>query len=186
MNELAGNQRNSPLKNVLAQRNFRLLWIGEGLSLLGDQFYLIALPWLVLQMTGDILILGGILAVAGIPRAVFMLVGGAITDRFSSRTVMLVSNILRMIVVILLTVLVVTGEMRLWMLYVLTFIFGVVDAFFFPAQSSVIPQFVNQEGLQIGNTIIQGTAQLSRFVGPVLAGTLIALFGGAAKASAAR
>lgn len=182
MNELAGKQKTSPWQNVLTQRNFRLLWIGEGLSLLGDQFYLIALPWLVLQMTGNILILGGILAVAGIPRAVFMLVGGAITDRFSSRTVMLVSNILRMIVVILLTVLVVTGEMRLWMLYVLTFIFGIVDAFFFPAQSSIIPQFVNQEGLQIGNTIIQGTAQLSRFVGPVLAGTLIALLSGASKA----
>lgn len=182
MSELASKRTISPLQNVLAQRNFRLLWFGEGLSLLGDQFYLIALPWLVLQMTGDILILGSILALAGIPRAVFMLVGGAITDRFSSRTVMLSSNLLRMIVVVLLAVLVVTGDIRLWMLYVLTFIFGVVDAFFFPAQGSIIPQLVDQEGLQVGNTIIQGTAQLSRFAGPVLAGTLIALLGGAGKA----
>jgi len=183
MSELADKQKTSPFQSVLAQRNFRLLWIGEGLSLLGDQFYLIALPWLVLQMTGNILILGSILAVAGIPRAVFMLLGGAITDRFSSRTVMLVSNILRMIVVVLLTVLVITGEMHLWMLYVLTFIFGVVDAFFFPAQSSITPQLVDHQGLQIGNTIIQGTAQLSRFVGPFLAGTLIALLSGAGETS---
>jgi hypothetical protein len=63
----------SPM-NVLRIRNFRLLWIGEGISLLGDQFYMIALPWLVLSLTGDPLAVGTVFAVAGIPRALFMLV----------------------------------------------------------------------------------------------------------------
>mgnify|MGYP000072391314 CR=1 FL=1 len=71
----------------LRVRNFRLLWIGEGISLLGDQFYLIALPWLVLQLTGSALALGGIMAIASIPRAVFMLIGGAFVDRYSPRSV---------------------------------------------------------------------------------------------------
>src|SRR5919197_4754758 len=79
----------------LSVRNFRLLWIGEGISLLGDQFYLIALPWLVLQLTGSALALGTIMALASIPRALFMLVGGAFVDRFSPRTVMVASNAAR-------------------------------------------------------------------------------------------
>ncbi len=178
MSDLTDVRTVSPLQRVLRQRNFRLLWIGEGISLLGDQFYMIALPWLVLKMTGDALAVGGVLAVAAIPRALFMLIGGAFTDRFSPRTVMLGSNLLRMIVVTLLTGLVIAGSIHLWMLYVLTLIFGVVDAFFFPAQSSVIPQITEKENLQIGNSIVQGTAQLSRFAGPVLAGSLIALLGG--------
>ena len=68
------------LMSLLRVRNFRLLWIGEAISLVGDQFYLIALPWLVLQLTGDGLVVGTVLALVGIPRALFILVGGAFTD----------------------------------------------------------------------------------------------------------
>src|SRR5574342_999196 len=94
-----------PLEN----RNFRLLWLGESVSLLGDQFYFIALPWLVFQMSGSALAFGTILMVAGIPRAVFMLVGGVMTDRFSPRAVMIASNLLRLAITVLLTLLV-AGE----------------------------------------------------------------------------
>src|SRR5689334_24936044 len=87
----------------LRVRNFRLLWIGEGISLLGDQFYLIALPWLVLQLTGSALALGGVMALAGIPRALFLLVGGAFVDRFSPRAVMIASNFARLVLVALLS-----------------------------------------------------------------------------------
>jgi MFS family permease len=76
----------------LANRNFRLLWMGESVSLLGDQFYFIALPWLVFEMSGSALAFGTILMVAGIPRALFMLVGGVMTDRFSPRAVMIIST----------------------------------------------------------------------------------------------
>src|SRR5215468_5554311 len=85
----------------LSVRNFRLLWIGEGISLLGDQFYLIALPWLVLQLTGSALALGTVLALASIPRALFMLIGGAFVDRYSPRSVMFASNFARLVAVAL-------------------------------------------------------------------------------------
>src|SRR6266508_1984760 len=90
----------------LSVRNFRLLWIGEGISLLGDQFYLIALPWLVLQLTGSALALGTILALASILRAVFMLGGGACVYRFAPRSVMMWLNISRFLLIALLSVLV--------------------------------------------------------------------------------
>ncbi|MBZ0301492.1 MAG: MFS transporter [Anaerolineae bacterium] len=175
--ETSARKGPSPLRAVLSDRNFRLLWIGEGISLLGDQFYLIALPWLVLQLTGDAFAMGMVLALEGIPRALFILLGGAITDRFSPRTTMLVSNLFRLGMVGLLTGLVLTGLVHLWMIYVFALIFGLADAIFFPAQSAIVPQIVRKSDLQTANAIVQGTAQLSLFAGPVLAGALIALFG---------
>ena len=156
-------------------RNFRILWIGEGISLLGDQFYLIALPWLVLSLTGNALAVGTVFATAGIPRALFMLVGGALTDRFSPRSLMMYSNIARMILTGLLAALVMTDLIELWMLYALALLFGLADAFFFPAQTSIVSQLVDKDQLQQGNAIIQGTAQLSLLVGPLVAGVTISL-----------
>src|SRR5215813_9219198 len=103
--------------NPLANRNFRLLWMGEGISLLGDQFYLVALPWLVFQLTGSTLAFGTLLMVEGVPRAIFMLFGGVLTDRLSSRTVMLASNIGRLLLTLTLAVLILTHAIQLWMLY---------------------------------------------------------------------
>lgn len=159
--------------NLLRIRNFRLLWIGEGISLLGDQFYLIALPWLVLSLTGNALAVGTVLATAGIPRALFMLVGGALTDRFTPRRLMIYSNLARMALTGVLAGLVLTNLIQLWMLYTFALLFGLADAFFYPAQTSIVPRLVSKDQLQAGNAIIQGTAQLSLFVGPVLAGALI-------------
>lgn len=169
----------------LRVRDFRLLWIGESISLLGDQFYLIALPWLVLQLTGSALALGTVLALASIPRALFMIVGGALVDRFSPRSVMFASNLARFVLVGLLGLLVLTGQIQLWMLYVLALAFGTADAFYFPAQSSMVPALLKDDQLEMGNTLTQGMGMLSMFVGPVIAGLIIALLGGSASAEAA-
>jgi MFS family permease len=180
----SSSQKGSGLLNVFRNRNFRLLWMGEGISLLGDQFYLIALPWLVLKLTGSPLAIGTVLALAAIPRALFMLVGGALTDRFSPRALMLCSNLGRFALVASLAALTVTGQVQLWMLYAFALLFGLANAFFFPAQSAIIPKLLGSERLQTGNAIVQGTAQLSVFLGPVLAGTLIAVLDGGGSAGA--
>lgn len=170
-------RKTSPV-NVFRNRNFRLLWIGEGISLLGDQFHMIALPWLILSLTGDALAVGTVLAIAGIPRALFMLVGGALTDRFTPRRLMINSNLVRMILTALLAALTSTNLIQLWMLYPFALFFGLADAFFFPAQTSIVPQLVEKDQLQMGNAMIQGTATLSLFVGPILAGFLISWLDG--------
>ncbi len=175
----------SGLGEIFRNRNFRLLWTGEAVSLLGDQFYLIALPWLVLKLTGNAFAIGTVLALVAIPRAVFMLVGGALTDRMSPRTIMLCSNVGRLLLVSALAFLTLTGQIQLWMLYAFALLFGLADAFFFPAQSAMIPRLVGTDRLQTGNALIQGTAQLSVFLGPVLAGTLIALLDGYGTAGSA-
>ncbi|HVO71460.1 MAG TPA: MFS transporter [Aggregatilineaceae bacterium] len=167
----------NPMAAVMASRSFRLLWIGQGTSLLGDQFYLIAMPWLVLQRTGDPLALGAVLALAGLPRAIFMLVGGAMTDRFSPRLVMLVSDLIRLALMAGLTILVLAHSTEIWTLWVFSLVFGIAAGFFLPASNAILPRLVGKENLQAGNAISQGTGQLTQFVGPVLAGGLIAWAG---------
>ena len=157
----------------LANRNFRLLWIGENVSLFGDQFYFIALPWLVFQMSGSMLAFGALLMVGGIPRAVFMLIGGVVTDRFLPRTVMIVSNSLRLGITVLLTLIVAGQMVQLWMLYVIAFCFGVVDAFFHPAYRAMIPIIVDQDNLQASNSLMQAASQTVQIVGPGVAGMVV-------------
>src|SRR3954447_13470344 len=101
--------------------HFRNLWLGATISLLGDQFYLVALPWLGLQLTGSRVIMGTLLMVAAIPRAVLMLVGGAVTDRFSARRVLMTTAAARTLLVGGVAVLVWLGIIRVWELYALGF-----------------------------------------------------------------
>jgi MFS family permease len=160
---------------VLGDPAFRLLWAGQATSYIGDQFYLIALPWLVLQLTGDPLALGAVLATAGVPRAMLMLVGGAITDRFSPRRVMMASDVGRLLLAAALALMVAAGAVQLWSVYVFAFAFGCIAGFFMPAAGAIVPSLVRKDDLQAGNALMQGTAQLAAFVGPLLAGGLLAL-----------
>jgi MFS family permease len=164
-------------RNPFAVRDFRLLWAGEAVSVLGDQFALIALPWLALVLTGSALALGSVLAIMAIPRALLMLIGGVSVDRLSPRKVMLGSNAVRLVAIGALGLVVLTGAVELWMLYAFALVFGVADAFFYPAQTSIVPELVESDMLQRANGIVQGTAQASVLIGPVLAGFVIAALG---------
>jgi MFS family permease len=162
------------LLRPLRVRDFRLLFGGESISVLGDYFHFVALAWLTLQLTGSGLALGSVLMVAGIPRAVFILLGGALSDRFSPRSLMLYSNAFRALVVGLLAVLVLTGRAELWHLFVFAGIFGVVDALFYPAVNTILPMLVDEETLPPANALMQGSQQLAGLIGPALAGIFIA------------
>jgi MFS family permease len=164
-------------RSVFAVRDFRLLWFGEAISALGDQFAMIALPWLALLLTGSAFALGTVLAVMAVPRAVLMLVGGAYVDRLSPRRVMLVSNAVRFVAVTLLGVIVLAGAAELWMLYIFGLVFGIADAFFYPAQTAITPELVAGDQLQQANGITQGTTQFTVLIGPAIAGVAIAALG---------
>lgn len=170
----AAASRGPALVEPLRQRDFRLVFAGEAISLIGSQFHFVALAWLTLQLTGSGLALGTVLMVAAIPRAAFMLVGGALSDRLSPRTLMLVSNALRSVVVGAVAALVLTGRAELWHLYVLAAIFGVVDAIFHPALNTIVPMLVRDRLLPAANALVQVTLQLSGLIGPALAGLVVA------------
>ncbi len=170
-------QPTTRLIHPLRVRDVRLLWMGAAVSLFGDQFYLVALPWLVLQKTGSGLALGTILMAAAIPRAVFMLVGGAVTDRVSPRRIMIGTAGARTLLVGAVGVLVYWHVIQLWHLYLLSFAFGLADAFAFPAHSALIPTIVKTEQLPAANSMIQSTVQASTIAGPWPAGYVIKRWG---------
>jgi len=162
---------------VFSSGPFRRLWVATTLSLFGDFFSYVAMAWLVLQLTGSSLALGTVLLAQSLPRAVLMMVGGALADRLSPRLTLLGSMGLRALVVAPLAVLVLTGRVQLWEVYGIAIVFGVVDAFFMPARQSILPATVADHELEPGNAIINVSSQASVIVGPVVGGLVVAGFG---------
>jgi hypothetical protein len=163
---------------LFRDRNFFWYAIGAIISMLGDQFTLIALPWMVLRMTGDTLVLGTVLAVMSIPRALFILLGGALADRHSPKRVLMLTKYVNTALLGILAVLVLTNHLSLELVYALALAIGLSTAFSIPAATSIMPHVVAREQLQAANSMLMGIRQISMFAGPLLAGLLIALFGG--------
>src|SRR6201997_1676069 len=162
-----------PLRNP----DYRLWLIGGTISLLGDQFYLVALPWLVLKETGSAVAMGAIMTAGAIPRALLMLMGGAVSDRMSARKIMMATAAARTICVTVIGVLVWLRVLRTWELYALAFAFGVADAFAAPAQSAYMPSLVKREQMVAASSVRERKTRLTTIVGPVPAGFVIKTLG---------
>ena len=160
--------------NLFKRGNFSLFWFGEMISVIGDHISLIAFPWLVLQMTDSAALTGLVFAVQGVPRAILMLAGGALVDRTSPRLVILITNGLRMLLVLSLAYMIHQDTVQVGTVFILAFAFGVADAFFYPASTSILPSLVARDELQAGNAIIQTTLHLGMTLGPVIAAFIIA------------
>lgn len=166
-----------PIVAPLTGRDFRLVWFGESISVLGDQFHMIALSWLVLGLTGSGLALGAILVAAAIPRGIFLLLGGVLSDRISPRDLALASNVLRAVVTTIVAGLVLGAQVQIWQLALAGVVFGTVDAVFLPAINTLVPRLIPSDRLPAANALMQGTAQLMTTVGPAVAGIAIAVIG---------
>jgi len=166
---------NARRDSVFANHNFRLLFGGSTISMLGDQFTLVALPWLVLKLTGNPAALGLVLATMALPRALFMLIGGAVVDRLSPRRVLLAARGANALLVALLAGLVLLGDIRMWLVYTIALGIGLSTAFAYPAGSAILPQLVSKDQLQPANALVMGMRQLSMFIGPALAGVVISI-----------
>ncbi|MEQ1683112.1 MAG: MFS transporter [Burkholderiaceae bacterium] len=167
----------APRHSLLRDRNMAWLMGGSLVSLLGDQFTLVALPWLVLRMTGDTLVLGTVLALLGVPRALFILLGGAVVDRHSPKRVLMLSKHVNTALLGALALLVLFDRLTLPLVYTLALGIGLSTAFSIPAATSMLPQVVAPQQLPAANGLMMGLRQLSFFIGPLLAGLVIALFG---------
>ncbi len=168
------------MRHPLALPHVRNLWIASLISMTGDQFYLVAVPWLVLQLTGSGVALGAVLMTTAVPRAVLMLAGGVVTDRLSARRVLIASTVARAILVGAVAALIWLGLLRLWHLYLLTFAFGVADAFSLPAGPALIPTLVEERQLGATNALMQGAIAVAQIAGPAPAGIMIRAWGVAA------
>jgi hypothetical protein len=156
---------------------FRRLWMGNLISWTGDQFYLVALPWLVLSLTASSVALGTVAMLAAVPRSVLMLLGGVISDRFSSRRILMLTAISRMLVVVAASWLLFAGKLHIAGLCWLAFLFGISDAFSYPASSALLPAIVEPGQLPAANSVSQATLQITSLAAPGPVGMFIQAFG---------
>jgi MFS family permease len=177
--------------------NFQWLMRGGVVSMLGDQLTMVALPWLVLKLTGDPLALGLAVALMAIPRAVFILIGGALVDRHSPKRVLLLSKYASAVLLALLAALLLANRPgaeyplgdaatislalsphgMLMAVYALALALGLAQAFGIPSATSILPRAVAPQNLQAANGMLMGMRQLTMLAGPLLAAALLAIAG---------
>jgi MFS family permease len=184
--------------NALKQNtNFKWLMRGGVISALGDQLTMIALPWLVLKLTGDTLALGLVIALMSIPRAIFILVGGALVDRYSPKRVLMLTKYVNAVLLALLTLLVmniasaptvalssslsltvaISPHLALQLIYALALGLGLAQAFAMPSGMSILPLAIPADHLQAANGMMMGIRQVTMLIGPLLAAGLLAFAG---------
>jgi MFS family permease len=162
----------------LRHREFRLLWSGMTISLVGDGMFLVAIAWeaYVLWNTPAALSIVGIGMT--VPTIAFLLLGGVISDRLDRRLVMLTADVVRMVVIGALAALALTGALTYWQLVVLVALYGAGTAFFTPAFEAIVPDIVPPRDLASANSLDQLVRPIAlRLVGPAVGGWLVAALG---------
>jgi DHA3 family tetracycline resistance protein-like MFS transporter len=162
----------------LRHRDFALLISGRAVSMIGDGFFFVALAWQVYLIDNDPIALS-IVGVAGtLPLIVFVLIGGAFSDRYDRRLLMIGADIVRGVAITALGLLSVAGVIELWHIALVEGIVSVASAFFNPASTAIVPDVLPAEDLAQANALsgILRRTTVSLF-GPALGGLLIAGFG---------
>jgi MFS family permease len=159
---------------ALRERQFRLLFTGQIVSLLGDAITGVALAFAVLDLTGSATDLGYVFAAKTIPLVTFLLVGGVFADRLPRRAVMLTADVVRGAAQGTVALLVLTHSAQVWELVVLQAVAGTATAFFNPASTGLTPMTVGPELLQQANALRGLSMAATGIIGSVISGALVA------------
>jgi len=158
----------------LALRDFRLLWSGMCISLLGDGVFIVAMAWQVYLLSNTPTALAMVGIAMTVPTIVFLLLGGVMSDRFDRRRLMLAADVVRGLAIAAIAVLSLTGTLEIWHMLVLVAIFGGATAFFGPAFDAVVPDVLPASLLPQANSLDQFVRPLAlRLAGPAVGGFLI-------------
>jgi MFS family permease len=166
--------------SALRSRDFRLLWLGQSASVIGDGLVIVAIGLFVNRLTGDPSDVGVVLAAYSLPLVLLVLVGGVIADRLPRQAVMMVTDAIRGLAHGVLALLIATGTVRVWHMVVIGLLFGTSQAFFQPAYTGLIPQTVPEDDIQAAQALGGVSRELASFVSPALATVLVLGVGGAA------
>jgi hypothetical protein len=176
----AGTGRGGLLR-PLGERDFRLLWAGQAISLLGDGVLTVTLAWQTLRLSSSPTALALVMFARATPRILLMLLGGVISDRLPRRLVMLAADLVQALAVGVLALLAAGDGLRLWHLVALAAAASAASAFFLPASSALLPELLAGELLLPANALSTSSRVLAaQFAGPALGGLLIAAAGTAA------
>jgi MFS family permease len=161
----------------LAEREFRLLFLGRTISLFGTAFAPIALAFAVITLTGSPSDLGLVLGAYMLAHLVFLLAGGVWADRLPRNLVMVTSDLLSGAAQLIAAGLLLSGVAQTWHLVVLGAIRGGASAFFMPASTGLVPQVVSASRLQQANALLSLSRNSTRIAGVAIAGILVATLG---------
>jgi MFS family permease len=170
--------RKMPRNGVLANRDFRLLFAGRSVSLLGDGAFLVALAWQAYTISNAPSALALLGIAMTVPLIALLLFGGVVSDRHSRRRVMLFADLMRAILLALLAALAISGTLHLWQMMVLVALYGGAQAFFDPASDAILPELLPTWQLGQANALEQVVRPLAlRLVGPAVGGVLVGVLG---------
>lgn len=161
----------------LRHRNYRLYYLGQLVSLNGTWMQSVAQSWLVYRLTGSGTMLGLVGSMTLLPNLFIGIYGGWLADRFSRRRLLMIAQALAMLQAVLLGVLTVTGWIQPWHILLLALALGLVQAVETPVRQSFISQLVPREDLANAIALNSSMFHLARFVGPAIAGVLVAWIG---------
>ena len=162
----------------LRYRDFRLLWSGMCVSLLGDGIFLVAMAWQVYALSNAPTALAVVGITMTVPTIAFLILGGVVSDRLDRRRVMLAADVVRGLGVGLLAVLSLAGVLELWHVAAIAAVYGAGTAFFSPAFDALVPELLPAEELPQANALDQFVRPIAlRLAGPALGGVLIDVLG---------
>ncbi|MDX6599748.1 MAG: hypothetical protein QOE87_3635 [Gaiellales bacterium] len=176
-----GGAQRANLLAPLRESDFRRLWTGMTLSLIGDGAFLVAMTWQVYTLSNAPTALGLVGIAMSVPTIVLLVVGGAASDRIDRRRLMLASDLIRAGAVGTLAILTMTGALALWHIIALTAVYGAATAFFNPAFDAIVPDLLPVAVLPQANALDQLVRPVAfRLAGPAIGGWLVASLGASA------
>ena len=159
--------------SVLRHRDFRLLYTGQTVSVVGDGIFWIAMAFAVLEITGSKAAIGIVLAAGSVPLLVFLLIGGVIADRFPRKTIMLATDVVRFATQLAIAAILITGVAEVWHLAALNAVYGSALAFFQPAYPGLVQQIMPSEQLTQANGLWGSTRSTALVAGSAIGGFLV-------------
>ncbi len=163
---------------ALRFRNYRLYFMGQGISLIGTWMQRIAISWLVYRLTNSMFLLGFVGFATQMPTFLLGPIAGVAADRFNRYRILLITQIFAMIQAVIFAILVLTDTIRVWEIVVLGSVLGIINAFDTPSRQSLMVDMIEDRS-DLSNAIALNSSMVNgaRLIGPSIAGILIAAFG---------
>ncbi|HEX6389438.1 MAG TPA: MFS transporter [Solirubrobacteraceae bacterium] len=174
----AGGFSRANLLSPLRHRDFRVMWAGMTISLMGDGIFLVAMAWQVYELSNAPSALAMVGIAMTVPHIAFLLIGGAVADRFDRRKVMLCSDAVRGLTIAAIAALSLTGTLTIPAMIALVAVYGAGTAFFGPAFDAIVPDVLPRDLLPQANALDQFIRPIAlRLAGPAVSGVLVAAIG---------
>ncbi len=174
---LNASQKKLTYSDVLHNRNFTLLWVGQNISLFGDVIYFFAINWFILEKTGSALQIGGNIIFNVFGGLIFRSIAGVIADRWDRRRIMIISDLTRGIILLFFIFSIFVGIFNVWLIYTITFILTAVSAFFTPSYQSLIATLLQKDELMIGRSLSVSSSRFLQASATAFSGVMIAFTG---------